>query len=100
VDTNNIEENNSDEPLFEIKSKGDHWKVHYPDEGDIATPFIWYDKEGKVRSVIHAGGSSGKLTEANEEFATAKEAITYARDYLGAKNIKLTRTKKRKPKKD
>lgn len=88
------------EVIFEVKGYENTWKVFYPDEGDILTPFVWYDKEGKVKSVIHAGGSSGKLTEANEIFPTAKEAIAYAKTYLGAENIKLIKSKPKKKKEE
>jgi hypothetical protein len=88
------------EQIFEVKGNGDEWKIHYPDEGDIMTPYVWYDKEGKIRTVIYAGGSSGKLTETNETFSSAKEAIAYAKNYLGAENIKLIKTKKKKKKEE
>ncbi|MFI5405144.1 MAG: hypothetical protein ACHQ1D_01385 [Nitrososphaerales archaeon] len=89
----------SDEPIYEIKGHGNEWKLFYPDEGDILSPFPWYDKEGKLKTVIHAGGSSGKLTETNETFNTAKDALDYAKR-IGAENIKLIKSKPRKPKED
>lgn len=84
---------------FEVKGAGEEWKVFYPDEGDILTQFPWYDKEGKLKSVIMAGGTSGKMTETNEVFSDAKSAILYAQS-LGAENIKLTKAKPRKKKED
>lgn len=90
---------NEDAPIYEVKGYGDKWKVYYPDEGDIMTPFVWYDKENKVKSVIYSGGNSGKLTEANEIFTSAKEAIKYAK-VLGAENIRLIKSKPKKKKKE
>ncbi len=89
--------NESIEPIYEVKGRDEEWKVFYPDEGDILTPFPWYDKEGKLKSVFYAGGSSGKLTETNEVFSTAREAIEYAK-VLGAENIKLIKAKQKKKK--
>lgn len=85
--------------IYEVKGYGNHWEVWYPDEGDIPTPHIWYDKEGKVKSVIWAGGDSGKLTKSFCEFETGKEAINYAQE-LGAENIKLIKSKPKKKKKE
>lgn len=87
------------EPIYEVKGRENTWKVWYPDEGDIQTKFPVYDKEGKLQTIIWAGGSSGKLTESFIEFSTAKEAIRYAKE-LGAENIKLIKTKKRKNNKE
>jgi hypothetical protein len=84
---------------YEVKGADGAWKIYYPDEGDIASPFPWYDKEGKLKSVVWAGGSSGKYTETNETFATAKEAIEHAK-ILGAEKIKLTKSKPRKKKEE
>jgi hypothetical protein len=84
--------------VFEVKGRDDTWKVLYPDEGGTLTPFIWYDKEGEVKTVIYAGGDVGKYTETNETFPTAKAACDYAKD-LGAEKIKLTRVQERKTKK-
>jgi len=93
-----MEENITEqEIIYEIKGRDGEWKIYYPDEGDIATPFPVYDKEGELKTVIWAGGSSGKLTETNETFATAKEAIEYAKT-IGAENIKLIKSKPRKQK--
>lgn len=86
-----------DEQVYEIRGRNDTWKVWYPDEGDILTPFPVYDKEGEMKSVIYAGGSSGKLTESFVEFSTAKEAVAYAKE-LGAEKIKLVKIKARKKK--
>ena len=86
------------EVVFEVKGYGDEWKVFYPDEGDIQTPFVWYDKEGKVKTVFYAGGSSGKLTEANETFTSGKAAIEYLKKYFDAENIRLVKSKPKKKK--
>jgi len=86
------QEFNSEEEVWEVKGRDGEWKIFYPDEGDIQTPFPVYDKEGKLKTVIFAGGSSGKLTELNEEFPNAKAAAKHAKE-LGAQNIKLTKTK-------
>ncbi len=91
----NIE--NSEEPVYEIRGKGNTWKIYYPDEGDNATPFPFYDKEGKLKTVIYAGGTSGRLTELNEQFSSANEAEEYAKK-MGAENIKIFTTKERKKK--
>jgi len=66
----------------------------------MATQFPVYDKEGKLKTIIWAGGKSGKLTESFEEFSTAKEAMRYAKNVLGAENIRLIKTKERKPKQE
>lgn len=94
------EEHNEDEVVYEVRGRGDRWKVFYPDEGDMATSFPVYDKEGKMKSLIWAGGKSGRLTESFQDFPTAREAMRYAKDVLGAEKIKLIKTKERKPKKE
>ena len=83
--------------IYEIRGRGDKWKVFYPDEGDIQSPIKVYDKEGKLKGIIYAGGDSGKLTESYVEFTNAKEAIEYAKK-LGAEKVKLIRMKQRKKK--
>jgi len=88
-----------DEVEFEIRGNDDKWKVFYPDESNIQTPLPWYDKEGNLKTVTWVGDNNDKLTETFEEFSTAKEAIKYAQDYLGAQKIKLIKTKKKKTKK-
>lgn len=88
----------NDEVEFEVRGRDDKWRVGYPDEGDMLTPFLWYDKNGDVKSVIYAGGDSGKLTETFEEFPTAKAAINYAKTYLGAEKIRLVKTREKKKK--
>ena len=93
------EEHNENEIVYEVRGRDDKWKVFYPDEGDIQTSFPVYDKTGDLKSVIWAGGKSGKLTESFIDFSTAKEAMVYARDVLGAEKIKLIKTKERKPRK-
>lgn len=92
-----MEYSNDSEMIYEVRGRGDTWKVFYPDEGDMQTPFPWYDKEGNIKTVIWAGGDSGKLTESFIEFSTAKQAIKYAKE-LGAEKIKLIKTKERKKK--
>ena len=87
------------EPIYEIRKRNNAWKVWYPDEGDIQTKFPVYDKEGKLKTIIWSGGSSGKLTESYIEFPTAKTAIEYAKE-LGAEKINLVKTKERKKKKE
>lgn len=82
---------------YEVRGRDDVWKVWYPDEGDILTPVPVYNKEGDMKSVIYAGGNSGKLTESFIKFNTAKEAVKYAKE-LGAENIRLVKTKARKKK--
>jgi len=94
------EEANIEEIAYEIRGRNNKWKVFYPDEGDISTQFPVYNKEGHLKTVIWAGGKSGKLTESFQEFSTAKEAMRYAKDILGAEKIKLIKTKERKPKKE
>jgi hypothetical protein len=89
------------EVQFEVKGRDDHWELWYPNEGNIQTPFQVFDKEGKLKSIIWAGEDAGKeLTKSNHEFSTAKEAIKYAKDELGAENIRLVKTKERKKKTD
>jgi len=92
-----MSEYESEQIIYEVKGRDGEWEVWYPDEGDMLTPFPWYDKEGKLKTVIWAGGDSGKLTKSNCEFETGKEAIEYAKE-LGAENIKLIKSKSRKPK--
>jgi hypothetical protein len=85
------------EVQFEVKERGDHWELWYPNEGNMQTPFQVFDKEGKLKSIIWAGEDAGKeLTKSNQEFSTAKEAITYAKDELGAENIRLIKQRKKK----
>lgn len=87
------------EVFFEVRSRSDHWELWYPNEGNIQTPFQVFDKEGELKSVIWAGEDAGKgLTKSNQEFSTAKEAIKYAKDELGAENIRLIKTKQKKKK--
>lgn len=86
-----------EEVVYEIRGREDKWHVHYPDEGDIQTSFVVYDKEGNFKEVIYSGGTSGKLTESFAEFTTPKQAIKYAKE-LGAETIKLIRLKERKRK--
>ena len=96
-----IEEENIEEEfnlICEVRGRDENWRVSYPDEGDIQTPFPVYDKEGKLKTVIYAGGSSGKLTELNIVFPTAKDAIEYAKDIIGADKVKLIKSKERKRK--
>lgn len=88
-----------EKPAFEVKGHDNEWKVYYPDEGDIQTPFPVYDKEKELKTVIWAGGNSGKLTETNETFVNAKEAVEYAK-IIGAENIKLIKAKPRKKKEE
>jgi len=92
-----MESSSEIEVIYEVRGRGDTWKVFYPDEGDMQTPFPWYDKEGNLKTVIWAGGNSGNLTESFIEFSTAKQAIKYAKE-LGAEKIKLIKTKERKKK--
>lgn len=92
-----MSENQFIEPTYEVRGNGSKWKLFYPDEGDIQTKFPVYDKEGKLKTIIWSGGSSGKLTESYIEFSTAKMAIEYAKE-LGAENIKLIKTQERKRK--
>ena len=87
----------SDSIIYEVKGRDNEWEGWYPDEGDMLTPFPWYDKEGKLKTVIWAGGDSGKLTKSFCAFETAKEAAEYAKE-LGAEHIKLIKMKARKPK--
>jgi hypothetical protein len=96
MDTNEIELQ-EEEITHEVRKRGDKWRVWYPDEGAIQTPFASYDKEGKLKTVIYSGGDSGKLSELFEEFSTAKEAIQHAKT-MGADKIKLIKTKERKKK--
>lgn len=83
--------------IYEVKGHDNYWEVWYPDEGDIQTPFVCYDKENNVKTVIWAGGDSGKLTKSFCEFETAKQACEYAKE-LGAENIKLIKMKPKKKK--
>ena len=86
------QEFNAEENIWEVKGRDGEWHILYPDEGDIQTPFPVYDREGKLKTVIYSGGSSGKTTELNEEFPNAGAALKHAKE-LGAQNIKLTKTK-------
>lgn len=87
-----------DEVVFEVKGRGNEWELWYPNEGNIQTPYQVFDKEGKLKSIIWAGADAGKkLTKANEQFSTAKEAIEHAKE-LGAEKIDLIKTKPRKQK--
>lgn len=92
-----MEEYQEHKIIYEVRGRGNIWKVSYPDEGDIKLPVPVYDKEGKLKTVIYAGGNSEKLTESFQEFSTAKEAIKEAK-MMGAEKIKLIKTKKRKDK--
>ena len=94
MSTPEFQDNN--EVAFEIKGKDNQWELWYPNEGNIQTPFQVFDKEGKLKSVIYAGEDAGKeLTKSNIEFSTAKEAIEYAKDELGAENIRLVKSRPR-----
>lgn len=88
----------SDE-IYEVKGRGKTWKVWYPDEGAIMSEFPVYDKEGKLKTIIWAGGDPGKLTESFVEFSTKEEAVAYAEE-LGAEKIKITTIQERKKKKN
>lgn len=93
-----MEELHKDFNVYEIRSRGEHWELWYPNEGNILTPFKVYDKEGELKSVIWAGADAGKeLTKSSQEFSTAKEAADYAKE-LGAEKIDLIKTKTRKKK--
>ncbi len=87
----------NDEIEWEVKGYGENWKVHYPDEGDIETAFPVYDREGKLKTIIWAGGNSGKLTESFQEFSSAKEAVKEAK-VMGAEKIRLVKSKPKKRK--
>lgn len=94
----NIEvEINEEEIIYEIRKRGNIWKVFYPDEGGIQTKFPVYDKEGKLITIIWSGGDIGKLTESFVEHSNARDAIRYAKE-LGAEKIILIKTKERKKK--
>lgn len=86
--------------VYEVRRKGEKWKLWYPDEALIETYFPVYDKEGELKTFIRAhGGDLGKLTESYMEFDTSEEAMKYAAEVLGAKTIKVTKAVKRGRKK-
>lgn len=87
------------EETFEIRNSNGTWRISYPDEGDMETQVPVYDKEGNLKTIISASGSSGKLFDLNEEFLTVKEAIAFAKDVMGAENIRLVKPRQRRKKK-
>lgn len=84
--------------IYEVRGYDDKWRVWYPSEDAILSPVKVFDKEGELKSIIYAGGEAGKLTESFVEWPTAKMAVEYAKE-LGAENIKLIRTQKKKKRK-
>ena len=88
-------EDTNNEIVFEIRQRGNVWKLSIPDEGDMLTSFPVYNKDGDMQSYIWAGGSSGKLVELFEDFPTKEDAIDYA-EKLGAEKIRMVQPKNRK----
>lgn len=86
-----------EEEVYEIKGKGNTWRIYYPDECGIQTQLPVYDKEGNLKTILWVGESTGKLTESSQVFSSAKEALAYAKK-IGAEKVKLIKLQERKKK--
>ncbi len=76
--------------IVELRGRGKKWKVFYPDESGIATPFDVFDKDGVQTGTILAGAPSSGMVEAYFT-GTREEAEEFAR-YLGATEVKVRQT--------
>ena len=76
--------------IAELRGRNRKWKVFYPDEAGIATPFAVFDKDGIQTGTVLAGAPSQGMVESYFS-GTREEAEEYAR-YLGATEIKVRQT--------
>jgi hypothetical protein len=75
----------------EIRGRDGQWKVYYPSEERLATPFHVYDKEGNYKETIKAGSDTQGMTEAHF-VGPENEAIEYAKYLLPGCEVTVTRT--------
>lgn len=91
---NNLDIKNED--IYEVRKKGEVWKLSYPDETTIETTFPWYDKDGELKTIVRAhGGDLGKLTESFINFESQEDAIKYAIKVLGAEKVNVIKSTKK-----
>ncbi len=76
--------------IVEIRGRNKKWKVFYPDEGGVATPFAVFDKDGIQTGTVLAGAPSQGMVEAHFT-GTREEAEEFA-VYLGATEVKVRQT--------
>lgn len=76
----------------EIRGHGDTWKVNYPNEERLASPFPIYDREGVYRDTIYCGSMNGQeMTEAH--YSGSREgAVEFAKYLVPGCEITVTRT--------
>jgi hypothetical protein len=77
---------------LEVKGRGDHWTVSYPNEERLASPFPVYDKEGVYKHTIHCGSVNGQEMTERSFAGTEREAVEYASWLLPGVEVKVTRT--------
>lgn len=67
----------ADTTTVEIRGRGDKWRVYYPNEERLATPFPVYDRDGIFKTSLWCGTDTAGMTEAHF-VGTQDEAATFA----------------------
>lgn len=75
----------------EIKGRGQSWKIYYPNEERLASPFPVYDKEGNYKTTLWCGSDTAGSTEAHFT-GTRLEAEAYARYLVPGCEISVSTT--------
>jgi len=77
---------------LEVKGRGAHWTVSYPNEERLASPFPVYDKEGVYKETIYCGSVNGQEMTERTFAGTEREAVEYASYLLPGVEVKVSRT--------
>ena len=65
---------------LEIRGRGNHWKVYYPNESKLGSPVQVFDREGVLKQVLWCGSPDDGYTEAH--FVGPREAAIAYANYL------------------
>jgi hypothetical protein len=62
---------------YEIRGRGQSWRVYYPNEARLAYPVPVYNREGVYKETLYCGSDDGGMTETHF-VGTREEAEEYA----------------------
>ena len=66
--------------MLEIRGRGNHWKVYYPNESNLGVPVPIYGLDGEFKETLWCGSPDDGMTEAH--FVGSREAAIEYANYL------------------
>lgn len=76
----------------EIRGRDDSWRVYYPNEERLASPFPVYDREGVYKETLYCGSMNGQPMTESHFVGSEHEAVEYARYLVPGCEVTVVRT--------